>query len=388
MDEIIEKIPLPNQLPKPPDMSRLPPEALRSSAVESLLGQNSDLMARLGVSLRKTGILETKLSEMEKENLHIRHRYDAVKDQVLVIQEKERLLAHRSSQVTAETADLRDRLTNLEKQYTETYLRAQSLEQQLRSLRNYRFRMKTATKNLKTKARQLMDMLQIESQQSKNIGQTFVLAERELRALREETSETQMQLVTRYETEITQLTQRYENEIQKNYVVEINQLKSEIEIARRRGADRDMLYDAKVRIENQLIFEERQSSLYREETQKELQSTKEENVDLRNQLKTRLIEMERIERELKSAQELLATHDQQEIEKTDQIESLQLLWKDKQTEVERLEEKNRSLQKLNQQLSVTLNSQRKDIIELKGDIEKTAYVSNEKINALECLLKK
>src|ERR1700761_7098993 len=86
MDEIIEQIPLPNQLPKPPDLSRLPVEALRSSAVETLLGQNSDLMARLGVSLRKSGILETKLAELEKENLHLRHRYDAVKDQVLVVQ--------------------------------------------------------------------------------------------------------------------------------------------------------------------------------------------------------------------------------------------------------------------------------------------------------------
>jgi chromosome segregation ATPase len=368
MDEIIEQIPLPNQLPKPPDVSRLPAEALRSAAVESLLSQNSDLMARLGVSLRKSGILESKLAELEKENLHLRHRYESVKDQVLVVQEKERLVTERSTQIASETAGLRERLTNLEHQYTETYLHAQSLEQQLRSLRNYRFRMKSAAKNLKMRARQLL--------------------EQELTTMRQENSETQLQLVTRYETELSQLSQRYENEIKQNYLTEIEQLKSEIEIARRRAADRDMLYEAKVRIENQLIFEERQSQLYREETQGELQAAKEENVDLRNQLKSRLIEMERMERELKSAQDRITAIECQETEKIDQIESLQLLWKDKQAEVERIEEKNRSLQKLNQQLSVTLNAQRKEIVELKAELEKNAYASNEKISALETLLKK
>ena len=47
-----------------------------------------------------------------------------------------------------------------------------------------------------------------------------------------------------------------------------------------------------------MIFEERQSRHYREETQRDLQSTKEELHDLRGQLKSRLIELDRYEREL------------------------------------------------------------------------------------------
>jgi len=117
-----------------------------------------------------------------------------------------------------------------------------------------------------------------------------------------------------------------------------------------------------------------------------LTATKEENVDLRGQLKIRLIEMERCEREFKVASDKNQFFEQQDVAKTDQIESLQLLWKEKQVEVERLEEKNRSLQKLNQQLSVNLNSQRKDIIDLKGEIEKDRYATTEKIKALEMQL--
>lgn len=386
MDEIIEKIPLPNQLPPAPDFSRLPPEALRSSAVETLIGQNADLMARLGVSLRKTGIFEGKITELEKENLHLRHRYDAVKDQVLVIQEKERFLTERSNQITAETAGLRDQLTGLERRYTDTYLHAQSLEQQLRRLRNYRFRIQSVIKNLKTRSRRLFDLISPDASQTRTISKTLELAERELKTMRLESTETQLQLVQRYETEITELNRRYEHEIKQNFGAEITQLKSELELARRRAADRDMLYEMKIRVDNQLIFEERQSQLYREETQKDLVLTKEENVDLRGQLKTRLIEMERFERELKVATDKNQFFEQQDVAKADQIESLQLLWKEKQAEVERLEEKNRSLQKLNQQLSVNLNSQRKEIIDLKSELEKDRYATAEKIKALEMQL--
>jgi|GEM_PF-1711323 len=387
MDEIIEKIPLPNQVPPPPDLTKLPPEALRSSAVETLLGQNADLMARLGVALRKNGILDTKINELEKENLHIRHRYDAVKDTVLVIQEKERMLTERNSQLSVESGDMRVRLEKLERGYTDSYLYAQSLEQQLRRFRNYRARVQGIIKNLKSRSRRLFDLIQ-PGTETNNVSKALEMAANELSTIRSENTEAQRQLVHRYETDLRDLQKYHENEVRAGIGAELAQTKSDLEIARRRAADRDLLFDAKIRIENQLIFEERQSQLYREETQKELQSLKEENVDLRGQLKTRLIEMERLEREIKIAQESITSLQTHQNDQSDQVESLQLLWKEKQAEVERLEEKNRSLQKLNQQLSVNLNMQRKEILDLKTEAEKDRYASSEKIRALETQIKR
>lgn len=386
MDEIIEKVPLPNQVPPPPDLSKLPPEALRSSAVETLLGQNADLMARLGVALRKNGILDTKINELEKENLHIRHRFDAVKDTVLVIQEKERMLTERNAQLSSESDKMRVRLEKLERGYTDTYLHAQSLEQQLRRFRNYRARVQGILKNLKSRSKRLFDLIQ-PGNKSTHVARALELATQELNTIRSENTEAQHQLVNRYETELRDLQKRHETEIRVGIGAELAQTKSDLEIARRRAADRDLLFDAKIRIENQLIFEERQSQLYREETQKELQSLKEENLDLRNQLKTRLIEIERLEREVKTAQESITSLQTHQNDQSDQVESLQLLWKEKQSEVERLEEKNRNLQKLNQQLSVNLNVQRKEIVDLKMELEKERYALGEKINALETQLK-
>jgi hypothetical protein len=68
--------------------------------------------------------------------------------------------------------------------------------------------------------------------------------------------------------------------------------------------------------------------------------------------------------------------------KREQIESLQALWTQKQRELEQSEEKNRSLQKLNQMLSLNLNQQRKEIHGLKADLEKDQFTANEKIKTL------
>jgi hypothetical protein len=224
--------------------------------------------------------------------------------------------------------------------------------------------MQKVTENLRKQAAKVFSVLTNSDQKKTTVGSALTLAEQELHSIRNENSDAQLQMVNRYESDL-------------------NHLRTEMELLRRRAADRDMLYEAKVRIENQLIFEERQARQYRDDTQNEMQSIKEENLDLREQLKTRLIEIERYEREITVAIEKLEGFEAQEQDKTDQIHSLQLLWKDKQAETERLEEKNRSLQKLNQQLSVSLNSQRREIMELKGDLEKEKYLAEEKFKAIE-----
>lgn len=366
-DEQVANVPIPNQMPIGLDLSKLPEVALRSSAVETLLGQNADLMARLGVALRKGGVLETRVTELQTENLHLRHRSETIKDQLLVLQEKERLLTERAAQVGAEAQAMQGRISALERRYADVYTHSQQQGRELRRLQNYRFRMKTVAENLRKQAARVFSVLTDTNEKKQTVGAALELAEQELQAIRSDNADAQLQLVNRYEGEITHL-------------------RTEMELLRRRAADRDMLYEAKVRIENQLIFEERQARQYRDDTQAEMQAIKEENLDLREQLKTRLIEIDRFEREVTVAIEKLEISETQDKDKTDQILSLQLLWKDKQAETERLEEKNRSLQKLNQQLSVSLNTQRREIMELKADIEKEKYLAQEKFKAIETQL--
>ena len=64
------------------------------------------------------------------------------------------------------------------------------------------------------------------------------------------------------------------------------------------------------------------------------------------------------------------------------MESLQALWAHKQRELEALEEKNNSLQKLNQSLSVNLNQQRKEFGALQTEVDAERFTFADKIKVL------
>ena len=100
------------------------------------------------------------------------------------------------------------------------------------------------------------------------------------------------------------------------------------------------------------------------------------------QLKEVLVENEGYKSELeRQSAELPHLRDQRQA-LTEQVESLQALWNHKQKENEALDEKNRALQKLNQTISVTLNQQRREIHQLKSEMEQERFASNEKIKTL------
>lgn len=366
-DKETEGLPLPHQLPQGADISRIPVDILRTSTVETLLNQNSDLMARLSVSLRKSNSLETRISELNTENAHLRQRYESIRDQMLVLAEKDRRQSEHQEHIEVETRKLKEKVTTFERRYADLYTKSKLNQRQLERLNLYRYQVRQIAKKVKSKISELATHL---SNPPKRHLLTDVVdaATRELQKIRVDHAETQSRLV-------------------ENYEQQLSQVNTEIELLRRRAADRDLLFEARVRIENQLVFEQRQARLYRDETQIEIQGLKEETADLRGQIKMRLIETERAQQELAVALERLARLESESNDKIDQIQSLQLLWKDQHLEVERLEEKNRALQKLNQQLSISINAKQKELIDLKTEAEHQRYSSEEKMKALEFKLK-
>ncbi|NJL24681.1 MAG: hypothetical protein HC902_05610 [Calothrix sp. SM1_5_4] len=121
-DERVKTIPLPNQLPKGLDFTEIHPSALKSSALETLISQNEDLMARLSVSLRKTSELEERLSASESENQSLRARFDTLKQQFLVVQEKDRMSSLRATQLQSENLEQKSRAHKLEKLYADLFV--------------------------------------------------------------------------------------------------------------------------------------------------------------------------------------------------------------------------------------------------------------------------
>ena len=158
-DERIKSIPLPNQLPKGMDFSEIPVTAFKSSTLDILISQNEDLMARLSVALRKGSEQEEKISNFERETQTLRTRFETLKEQYLVIQEKDRLASHRTTSLHDENVALRVKISRLEKMYSDIFVQAQALQRRLLHLERYRARVRKASQSLRPRLQEIKHLL-------------------------------------------------------------------------------------------------------------------------------------------------------------------------------------------------------------------------------------
>ncbi len=351
-DERVKHIPLPNQLPKGLDFSEIAPNAIKSSTIETLINQNEDLMARLTVILRKNNELEDKVGELETENKAIRARFETIKDQFMVLQEKDRMSVGRALQLTDENKTLKTQVEKLERLYADVFIQAQTFQRRLTLLERHRARARQAAKGLQKKAKHLLR------------------AEQELSSTREE-------LQT-----LRQVWQAQHMQVINNYEAKLADVKSEIDTLRGRASDRDTLLEEKLKLENTLVFTQRQNATRMQEYQETIDSLQSEGSSVRQELKKLIVEHESQSQEvtkLRSENQIVRREQDSLVE---QVESLQALWNHKQKEFEQAEEKNRSLQKLNQNISITLNQQRKEIQNLQTELDKERFAFSEKIKTL------
>jgi len=340
-DEVVRKVPLPNQLPKGIDFSELPAGHLRSATLESLINQNEDLMARLSVALRRTNEFEDRVQRLEGENSNLRSRFETIKEQYLLTQEKDRIATSRSLQVHEENAGTKKKLEKIEKVYKELFVQAQAFQQRVIRLERHQARLRKAARGLQKNARQATQL--------------------------------------RHELDHGALV--HQQTVQ-SYEVKLADVRSEIESMRFKVSERDGLYAEKVKTENQLIYERRQNELQREESQLLIERLSQENTGLRTQLKETLVANEAAQQECARLSSELPNLRLQKQNLTEQVESLQALWSHKQKELESSEEKNKALQKLNQSISLTLNQQRKTIHGLEQELEQERFSAHEKIKTL------
>jgi len=146
--------------------------------------------------------------------------------------------------------------------------------------------------------------------------------------------------------------------------------------------DRNSLYEEKLQLVNQVVADERRFENYRSECEAEFAKLHDEAGSLRLQVKeglvTQEVQAQKIDMLSNELPELMEANHAM----TEQVESLQALWSQKQKEIEQFEEKNRALQKLNQQLSLNLNQQRKEIAQLQNEVEAERFSQQEKVKAL------
>lgn len=341
LDEMVSRIPLPNQLPKGIDFANIPAPALRSATLESLISQNEDLMARLSVSLRKGNQLEERTTTLERENNVLKGRIDAMAEHFLVLQEKDRMTASRAQMLHDEAGSAKSAAEKLEKHYADLYVQAQSFQRRLIHLERYRARIQKASPSVQERAKRLPAL------------------EDKIRA----------QMISHMQTV-------------NSYDAKLAEARIQIEELRGKAQERDQIFEQKVRFENQLIHEQRQNQLTRVDSQREIDRLDQENASLRMQLKEALLTSEMRRQDLDRLQHEIPDLQEEQKALREQVESLQVLWAHKQREMDQLEEKNRNLQRLNQTLSASLNQGRKELQDLKQDMEKDEFSAQERLKTL------
>lgn len=348
LESAVRKVALPNQLPKGIDFSDLPVGSLKSATLESLINQNEDLMARLSVSLRRTNEFEDKVQRLETENSNLKSRFETLKEQFMLTQEKDRISTARSLAVHEESVGTKRQLEKLEKVYSELFVQAQAFQQRVIRLERHQSRLRKAAKSLQKQSK-LMPALRRELDENVALSQHAALQHQ--------------QSVHSYEAKLSDV-------------------RAEMDSMRAKLGERDALYAEKVDLENQLVFSQRQAEIQREEQQLLIERLGSENTSMRVQLKESLVATEAAREEASRLSADLPSLRNEKQNLTEQVESLQALWSHKQNELESSEQKNKALQKLNQSISLTLNQQRKEIHALSQELEKERFTSSDRIKTL------
>ena len=112
-------VPLPTEIPEPPNLSQLPQDILHSGTVETLIGQNDDLMARLKVTLRRQSILEQDILNLKKQQREIEKYCDNLENQNQILKEKDQQASKRQIQIEDKFLTVQEDLQLYEIRYAE-----------------------------------------------------------------------------------------------------------------------------------------------------------------------------------------------------------------------------------------------------------------------------
>ena len=354
MDQDVSRIPVPSEVPVAVDTSLIPKEVLRTGAVESLISQNEDLMARIKVLIRRQSSLENQLADAEKAKQATAHRYEVVNDQLAIYREKDAASAEKIKAINEDNQKFKRQVDMLEFRMTELYTTSQhrtrhltdqiqAFGRKIKSITKYRQKIKPLVKELR------------------NQLQKALLKNNELAADNNKLLIVQTELITDRE----------------NWKLRYDEAAKKARLEAEEAVRMEML-----RLENDVIAERRGSANLRQTTQTEITKYIHEINQLKHDF-LRSIESERIlQSEMAQVRETFAAKDQEVITVKAQLDSLQIAWREAEIENTSLMQKNQSLQDLNQKLSMHLQSLRKDFQALKENSELERKNLQEKLHSM------
>lgn len=334
------------QLRKGPQIEERSNYTHRSQALQSAMNQNEDLMARLKAAMIRNSEFENQLEDKEIEVQRLRKERDDLHEQTLILKEKELIFRERTEKSL-------QRGEQFKEENTELLLRLAKVERAFRRLFKYREKVRTQIpylKSLRKKAHRLSD---VNSHLKRQIEELTT----RLQKIHSEMSESQSNLISDYETQI-------------------RKIQEELDAAQKKAKERDQFKQSQVEFENRSIELDRELQHIKLAYSKESHALRSDLDQYRRQTKELLVQCETLKSQMSSKIIELNGANETNEKLADQVESLQILWKEKQEDLERSQERNRSLQKLNQDISLKVNELKKECHQLKQKLEAETEMLN------------
>lgn len=388
LNQEVKTIPTPNKLPQKPNPKDIPLSALKSGAIESLMEQNDDLMARLNISLRRIALLEEEINSVQNEANENHKKYENLKDQVLIIKAKAQAISQREDSRNEKEESLKSKILFLETAYNEVFNEKETLEKgyiEIESkLQKLLAREKKYSNSLKEVAKKLRFSLHESNNTNLELSKNISFQERKINDLRnnlEKSTEYIKKQSKEQQEKIEQLTQGYEQTIER---IESTLNERNTQLTTLEGRDRELtqLQDKYIKLENQIIFEQRKHEEYRIKTQAEVADLTSNFQRHKKELHAQALENQEHKKNLKE-QRLKINEQHSKINKLqEQVESLQALWHDSQMQLEKNIEKNKALQALNQKISINLNQSKKDNNDLRQKLDKLHFCTTSDLKTI------
>lgn len=340
-------VPLPLEIPPPPNLSQLPAHILHSGTVETLLGQNDDLMARLKVNVRRNSLLEQQIMEQDRQHAELKHAHATLTAQYQVLQEKGEMLREKSQTFDIQTEELRDQMDLMQAKVDGAEERRDELHAGLKFERSYRRRIRAWVRpfinDLKAQLAETQTRMNFLDRQlgtreavigdlRERLSQTIA----QMQTLTVNTNQNQSMLIEGYETRLRQAE------------TDSAKAKAEASLLKEKASRLDEANSARAIADNKII------SLERRTTEIEVQVT-----TFRQEAKTLAAEAmtanEQREEAVRAATEARA----ELLRVQDQLESMQAVWSEAQKKFEASKLQQDALNKLNQELSRQLRYERK-----------------------------
>ncbi len=366
--------PLPSEMPRAANLDEVPHYIKISKTVESLIGQNEDLMARLKVNIRQNTLLESQLRDQEQTNRQIKALNSKINSQVEILIEKESLLR--------EKLDSQD----VELEQTREFLNQNKItEHEVSILRAYQRRIRAWVRGFISKLQYQMKMLKQKNQELENdvIEQQKKLtdfkvkineAQRTLQIKEREHQKDKVQLIEDFENRTYNLNHEnqsltHENKNLKAKVGPFLELQKQLNHAHISSQNFARKYDESL-IQSEKQIADLNKQLHTYMTQTELSRVQNDSTQKRNA-------------EFESQNRILTAKNHEAMSRH---EAMNVLWSETQLQRAQLKLKNDAMIRLNRDLSLILKEQNRMLAraEIMNVEERDAQIQN--IREIETLM--